>query len=210
MSRTSTAAPESVGGRPRDPRVDAAVLAAARELVREAGYGAASIEAISRRAGVSRPAIYRRWRTKAELVFEAVYPGDEVLPIADTGEFATDLACCVRRTVELFTRPEVRAAIPGLLADLHADPEPASTPARCSRRSRARCCSGSSTAHRSRAAPAPPSSAGSSTCSCTPRPHDREGTREVRAVLRDPRRQALDRGQGAPGLPRHARAGRVR
>src|SRR5689334_23889387 len=109
-------------GRPRDGRVDTAVLSATRRLLAETGYRELSIEAVARRAGVHRPAIYRRWRTKAELVHAAVYPeGDVTLRVVDTGDFARDLRTSVRNAIALFSRPEVMAAVPGLMADLRHD-----------------------------------------------------------------------------------------
>jgi AcrR family transcriptional regulator len=48
-------------GRPRDPRTRAAILAAARTLLEKGGLTAVTIEAISNKAGVSRPTIYRYW-----------------------------------------------------------------------------------------------------------------------------------------------------
>jgi AcrR family transcriptional regulator len=50
-----------VRGRPRDPRTRAAILAAARALLERGGLTAVTIEAISAKAGVSRPTIYRYW-----------------------------------------------------------------------------------------------------------------------------------------------------
>ena len=106
-------------GRPRDRRLDAAVLDATRRLLAEVGYRDLSIEAVARRAGVHRPAIYRRWRTKAELVHAAIYPeGDVTLRITDSGDFARDVRTCVRNAIGLFSRPEVMAAVPGLMADI--------------------------------------------------------------------------------------------
>jgi AcrR family transcriptional regulator len=52
--------------------VDAAALAAARELLCEVGYAPTTIDTIARRAQVSRTALYRRWPSKALLVHEAV------------------------------------------------------------------------------------------------------------------------------------------
>jgi AcrR family transcriptional regulator len=51
----------TVRGRPRDPRTRAAILAAARALLERGGLTAVTIEAISAKAGVSRPTIYRYW-----------------------------------------------------------------------------------------------------------------------------------------------------
>ena len=61
-------------GRPRDPRIDSAVLDATVELLGETDYASLSVDAIARRAGTSKPAIYRRWPSKAHLVHEAVFP----------------------------------------------------------------------------------------------------------------------------------------
>ncbi|MFI1913871.1 TetR/AcrR family transcriptional regulator [Nocardia sp. NPDC020380] len=104
----------------RDPAVDRAVLDAARSLLVERGYAATSIDAIAVRAGVSRPAIYRRWPSKAHLVAKAVFPdvGSEVV--------APDLLCEIRKvirgTIQLFGSAETRAAMPGLMAEMRGDP----------------------------------------------------------------------------------------
>lgn len=56
------------------------LLAAARELIEAGGYGAASVLAISERAGVASGTVYRHFPSKAELfleVFRAVCEGEE-------------------------------------------------------------------------------------------------------------------------------------
>jgi len=109
-------------GRPRDPRVDAAALRATRELLCELGYADTTIDRIARRARVSRTAIYRRWPSKALIVHEAVFPpADGRLHVAARGDLETDLRELVAGAVVLFGRPEVVAALPGLMADAAAD-----------------------------------------------------------------------------------------
>jgi AcrR family transcriptional regulator len=111
-------------GRPRDPRLDATVLAATRRLLRKVGYARLTIGAIARDAGIHPPAIYRRWRSKAEIVHEAVYPeGDDSRRVEISGDVERDLRAYVRSTLALFTRPEVLAALPGLMADYRDDPD---------------------------------------------------------------------------------------
>ncbi len=65
-------------GPQRNPAIDEAVLQATRDLLVENGYAGTSIDAIATRAGVGRPAIYRRWPSKAHIVHDAVYLGDGV------------------------------------------------------------------------------------------------------------------------------------
>src|SRR3954467_9683794 len=101
-------------GRPRDPRVDAAVRAATLELLVEDGYQATSIQAIARRAGVSAPSIYRRWSSKAELIEAAVFPSDLGEPADVDGDLGTELADYCRRILAYLAQPAVRAAVPGL------------------------------------------------------------------------------------------------
>ncbi|MCV7298418.1 TetR/AcrR family transcriptional regulator [Mycobacterium barrassiae] len=109
-------------GRPRDPRIDAAVLDATVELLAETDYASLSVDAIARRAGTSKPAIYRRWPSKAHLVHEAVFPITEYTSLPETGELLGDVSEMMRRSVGILTTPAALAALPGLVGELAADP----------------------------------------------------------------------------------------
>jgi AcrR family transcriptional regulator len=109
-------------GRPRDPRIDGAVLSATVELLAETGYADLSVDAIARRAGTSKPAIYRRWPSKAHLVHEAVFPIGDATALPDTGSLARDVREMVRRSADVLTTPAARAALPGLVGEMAADP----------------------------------------------------------------------------------------
>ncbi len=109
-------------GRPRDLRIDDAVLRATVELLGTSGYADLSVDAIARRAGTSKPAIYRRWPSKAHLVHEAVFPMSEATELPDTGSLAGDVREMVRRSAGVLTTPAARAAMPGLLAEMTTDP----------------------------------------------------------------------------------------
>jgi AcrR family transcriptional regulator len=76
-------------GRPRSAAIDAAVLAAARRQIADAGYASLSFAAVASEAGTSRPAIYRRFATKAELAESAMasFPADEP-PVPASEPFA--------------------------------------------------------------------------------------------------------------------------
>ncbi|MGN7157533.1 TetR-like C-terminal domain-containing protein [Dietzia cercidiphylli] len=113
----------SGAGRPRDGRIDAAVIAATRELILETGYPALSLSAIAARAGTTTAAIYRRWSGKAQLVHEAVLSAETVVLPADSGDVRSDIRALVETIRSMFDRPEVRVALPGLIADTVADPE---------------------------------------------------------------------------------------
>ena len=108
------------GSRP-DPSIDAAVLATTRTLLVQRGYAATSIDLIASTAGVSRPAIYRRWKSKALLVHEAVFP--DLDPAAPHDDIAREITRLCRGAFLMYCDPAVRESIPGLLVDLRADPD---------------------------------------------------------------------------------------
>jgi AcrR family transcriptional regulator len=119
---TDGVGPPARVGRPRDPRVDAAIHAATLELLVEDGYQATTIQAIARRAEVSAPSVYRRWSSKAELIEEAVFPSGLLAPAEMTGDVITDLQPYCQQILEYLSDPAVRAAIPGLLVEYQNDP----------------------------------------------------------------------------------------
>lgn len=105
-------------GRPRDPRIDTDVLAAARELLVEVGWDQLSLRGIAARAGVSRAALARRWSSKAHLVLDALLgAGPDLAPFAGADRTGW-IDWVITGSAELFTRPDVREALPGLLAAL--------------------------------------------------------------------------------------------
>jgi AcrR family transcriptional regulator len=110
-------------GRPRDQRIDRAVLAATNELLERDGYGQLTIAAIAERAGTTKTAIYRRWPTKAHLVHEAAFPdpGRPSSQAAGDGGLADELRAMLTAGIEVLGRPATRAAIPGLLVALGSD-----------------------------------------------------------------------------------------
>lgn len=108
-------------GRPRNPRIEPAVLDATAALLEVTGYADLTVEAIARRAGTSKPAIYRRWPSKAHLVHEAVFPIGDATALPDTGSLHGDVHEMVRRTAAVLTTAAARAALPGLVAEMAAD-----------------------------------------------------------------------------------------
>lgn len=110
-------------GRPRDGKIDAAIIEATRELLLETGYPALSLSAIAARAGTTTAAIYRRWSGKAQLVHEAILPDEVMAMPSASGDVEEDIRALVEATRTMFDRPEVRVALPALIADTVADPD---------------------------------------------------------------------------------------
>lgn len=98
------------------------MLSAAADLVQTVGYAEVTMTAIAQRAGTTKPALYRRWPSKAHLVHEAVFPVGVTTSLPDTGSIPTDLREMLRRTAAAFFEPAARAALPGLLSEISRDP----------------------------------------------------------------------------------------
>jgi AcrR family transcriptional regulator len=77
------------------------VLAAVLDLVAEKGTAGLHMEAIARRAGVSKETLYRWWRSKTEVVLDALAErGRRTIPLPDTGTLREDLRAFLRATVD--------------------------------------------------------------------------------------------------------------
>ena len=108
-------------GRPRDPRIDAAILRATADLLVQIGYSNLTMAAVAKRAGTTKTALYRRWSSKAELVHEAAFPASPTALETPEGSIAADIHAMIAAARDVFTSPVVRAALPGLIADMAAD-----------------------------------------------------------------------------------------
>ena len=83
--------------RPRDPDLDRRILASFRELAERDGVASVSITAVAERSGVSRPAIYRRWRSRAALAIEAQTDRITDDGFVDRGSLRLELTDAVQR-----------------------------------------------------------------------------------------------------------------
>jgi AcrR family transcriptional regulator len=82
----------SRGGRPRDPSRDGAIRAAILQVLAESGYAGLTMDAVASAAGVGKATIYRRWRTKSDLVADAVAELSSMrIDAPDTGSLEGDL-----------------------------------------------------------------------------------------------------------------------
>jgi len=110
--------PDAAPGRPRDPRIDAHVLEITRRMLVERGWDGLSMRALAGEAGGGRATLTRRWPTKAHLVLDALLGSAPDLAPYDGIDRRGWIEWVVTASAELFSRPDVRAALPGLLAAL--------------------------------------------------------------------------------------------
>ncbi len=111
---------DRAAGRPRDERIDTEVVAAVLHTLRTRGYRAVTIEGVARTARRARSSIYRRWRSKRDLVAYAVLSAMGERPAADTGHLRKDLEAAVGTLHNAFAGP-LGQALAGLVADMAQD-----------------------------------------------------------------------------------------
>lgn len=85
-------------GRPRDIEVERKIEEAASNLLAAHGYSGFSIQKLAAEAGVSKTSIYRRWKSKGELLLD-LYVQDMVEPSSPTPE--TDVFYAIERFLKL-------------------------------------------------------------------------------------------------------------
>jgi AcrR family transcriptional regulator len=116
-------APARGRGRPRSEEAHRAILAAVVELLPEQGVRGLTIEAVAARAGVGKTTIYRRWKTKNELIVEAI---EQLRPPGsppDTGSVAGDMEAMVKLQRERLEASQLPRIVPRVLAEAMEDPE---------------------------------------------------------------------------------------
>jgi AcrR family transcriptional regulator len=110
-------------GRPRKAAAGAAIVEATLELLADRGFQATTMDAIAARAGVGKNTIYRRWSSKEELVADAVRELTAEADPKQEDDVYSLLRWEIHALVRLFADPLVGRVLPGLLGELHRNPE---------------------------------------------------------------------------------------
>ncbi|MET9023956.1 TetR/AcrR family transcriptional regulator [Actinopolymorpha sp. NPDC004070] len=100
MSYRNNSEGRSSRGRPRDEGLERRILAAVMEVLPEVGYAGLTYEEVARRCNASKASLYRRWKTKQDMVIAALRSGparDGAAETIDTGSLREDLLCLCRR-----------------------------------------------------------------------------------------------------------------
>jgi AcrR family transcriptional regulator len=102
--------------RPRDRQIDTALLEATLAALKRSGYGGLTLEEVARRAGTTKPAIYRRWPNRQRLVLAALGERLGEARAPDTGCTLCDLDESLKLFVAAFRRIP-----PGVIGPLFAE-----------------------------------------------------------------------------------------
>jgi AcrR family transcriptional regulator len=109
-------------GRPREQRADRAILDATLREIAEHGLGDLRIDDVAERARVGKATIYRRYRSKDELVAAAVTSLVSDISIPDSGSTEDDLRELMRNAVRVYRGSLEAGVMPGLVDAMSRDP----------------------------------------------------------------------------------------
>ncbi|WHT20518.1 TetR/AcrR family transcriptional regulator [Crossiella sp. CA-258035] len=106
------------------PQVTAAITEAVLDELAGSGYGRLSMEAVAKRAGVGKSALYRRWPAKQDMVLAAMAElSVPMAPAPDTGSLRGDLRVVLTAVQDWLTHPRVARILPDLIAESGRSPE---------------------------------------------------------------------------------------
>ena len=109
-------------GRPRDPQIGQAIDSAVRRLLSERSFAGMTMDAVAAEAGVGKPAIYRRYRDKAQMVASVVAEQLPVMEPPDLGDTRAEMLAMFTHGLPAEGLPYV-ALIGGLIAEHGRHPE---------------------------------------------------------------------------------------
>ncbi|GAA1023882.1 TetR/AcrR family transcriptional regulator [Amycolatopsis albidoflavus] len=105
------------------PDVTYAITEAVIDELADHGFGRLSMEAVSKRAGVGKSALYRRWRSKDEMI-GAVIAEFSLARAADpdTGSLRGDIRATLEALYGWIAHPRFSRIFPGLIAEARQNP----------------------------------------------------------------------------------------
>ncbi len=111
-------------GRPRSKKSHQAILAATRETLIESGISGLSIEGVATKAGVGKTTIYRHWKSKEDLISEAIGSLADEIEIPDSGNAINDFTAVLDGMAEVANdaAQSSTAAFKRILAGLMENP----------------------------------------------------------------------------------------
>jgi AcrR family transcriptional regulator len=102
-----------------------AIVAAFYDELAESGHEKLTMDRVAARAGVGKAALYRRWRSKEQMIAELVSAigDDEDTPAPDLGSLRADLCAWFAEAVALGNDPVLRQVITYVVAMARSSPE---------------------------------------------------------------------------------------
>ncbi|MEC3981206.1 TetR/AcrR family transcriptional regulator [Amycolatopsis sp. H20-H5] len=105
------------------PELTAAITEAVLDELATQGYGRLSMEAVAKRAGVGKSALYRRWPSKQEMVLAVISDFSVALAeVEDTGSLRGDLEATLKAVHDWLGHPRFSRILPDMVAEIARTP----------------------------------------------------------------------------------------
>jgi AcrR family transcriptional regulator len=106
------------------PEITTAITEAVLDELAEHGYARLSMEAVAKRAGVGKSALYRRWRSKQDMALAVVAEFSVAQAAApDTGSLPGDIRESLDSLMRWLSHPRFSRILPDLVAETARNPE---------------------------------------------------------------------------------------
>jgi AcrR family transcriptional regulator len=107
------------------PEKTDAIVTAFYDLLTESGHDKLTMDRVAARAGVGKAALYRRWRSKEQMLTElvAALGEDQDTPPPDLGNLRDDLRALLADTIDIGNDPLIRQVIAYVIATARSSPE---------------------------------------------------------------------------------------
>lgn len=110
-------------GRPRSDAAHRAILEAAQQILIAGSYADMRLEHVATAAGVAKSTIYRRWKSKEELVLDLLLElATPHLSVGETGNTRDELIATIRNVVTALTKTPFGPVMKALLAQIATNP----------------------------------------------------------------------------------------
>ncbi|MGW7536119.1 TetR/AcrR family transcriptional regulator [Amycolatopsis sp. NPDC054798] len=105
------------------PDVTYAITEAVIDELADHGFGRLSMEAVAKRAGVGKSALYRRWPSKNEMIGAVIAEFSVARAVdPDTGSLRGDIRATLEAFSEWISHPRFSRIFPGLIAEARRNP----------------------------------------------------------------------------------------
>jgi AcrR family transcriptional regulator len=102
-----------------------AIVAAFYDELAQGGHDKLTMDKVAARAGVGKAALYRRWRSKEQMLTElvAALGDDQQKPAPDLGSLRDDLHALIVDMIDLSSDPLIRQIVAYVIATARSSPE---------------------------------------------------------------------------------------
>jgi AcrR family transcriptional regulator len=110
-------------GRPRDARVDEAIMDAAVSVLADKGPGGFTVDEVAARAGCGKATVYRRWPSRSALLLDTANRLGLEPPNIDTGSLRGDLVALATALGTKMRETPAGRILPAITAEASVNPE---------------------------------------------------------------------------------------